>query len=71
VECLELGKEPVGFADVEDVVELGQPIEQRLPVLDGHAAGERDRPTRTRTLPGNQLTKLPKTFCSALARTVQ
>ena len=54
--------------DVDEAVEqvIGRieatlaPIEERLPVLDGHAAGERDRPSRTRALPGNQLAKLPE-----------
>ena len=60
MERLELGEEPVGLADVEDVVKRGKAVEQRLAMLDRHAPGECDRPAGAGAFPGNQLAELPK-----------
>ena len=62
MERLQLGEESVRFTDVEHIVELGQPVEERLAVLHGHAACEGDCPPRTGALPRDQLLELPEHF---------
>ena len=58
VQRLQLGHEAVGLADVEHVVEVGKPLEQRLAVLDRHASRHGDRTPRAIALPRDQLAEL-------------
>ena len=56
---LEPGEEAVAVPHVEEVVEVGQPAEERVPVLHRHAAGHGDGPAGTCALPLGELAELP------------